>query len=229
DPFHELPAQQHDGHGHRDDEPGRVVRADDDPIGYSLASRPHNHGFRGQVEPGDGVEQDEEERDRIEREKEPRLQPAEELRIAVGALGEGAELPQIDHGEEGDEHAGQLAEDESGVGALLEPPPDRHAAAVPPWMIQGVMRPDVHRALQGRSSDLTQRVALVSLYCWMAPAGSTCLGQTFVHSPTNVHCQMPSCSERIFSRSAAPRSRESMLYRWARAMAAGPMKLGSSP
>src|SRR5213593_4772153 len=175
------------------------------------------------------MEHDEEEGDHIEREEERRLQPGEELRIGVGTLGQGAELPQIDHGEEGDGHAGQFAEDEPGVGALLEPPPDRHAVAVPPRMVQGIVWPGAHRALHGRSSDLTQRVALVSLYCWMAPAGSTCLGHTFVHSPTKVHCQMPSCSEMIFRRSAAPWSRESMLYRWARAMAAGPMKLGSSP
>src|SRR5439155_497882 len=120
-------------------------------------------------------------------------------------------------------------EHEPGRVGRAEEDPDRHAAAVPPGMVQGIARLRVHLVPHGRSSDLTQWVAPVSLYCWMAPAGSTCLGHTFVHSPTKVHCQMPSCSERIFRRSAAPWSRESMLYRWARAMAAGPMKLGSSP
>src|SRR6266851_7340125 len=45
----------------------------------------------------------------------------------------------------------------------------------------------------------------------MAPAGSTCLGQTRVQSPTNVQPQIPSCCERMSRRSFAPWSRESML------------------
>src|SRR5918996_3135575 len=158
----------------------------------------------GQIEPGNGMEEDEEEGHRIEGEEERRLQPGEELPIGLGTLGEGAELPQRNHGEKGHEDAGELAQDKPGVGPLLKPPPDRHATAVPSGMVQGIGGLGAHLLPHGRSNDLSQWVAPVSLYCWMAPAGSTCLGHTFVHSPTKVHCQMPSCSERIFRRSTAP-------------------------
>src|SRR5262249_3375280 len=83
--------------------------------------------------------------------------------------------------------------------------------------------------LQGISSDLYHSVTALILYCWMAPAGSTFFGQTLVHSPLNVQPQMPSCCERTSRRSLAPWSRVSLLYRWASAMAAGPMKCWSRP
>src|SRR5678815_5610970 len=105
------------------------------------------------------------------------------------ALAEGAELPQGDDCEEGHEDTGELAQDEARVGALLEPPPDGHAAAVPAGMVQGVVRVGAHLVPHGSSSDLIQWVAAVSLYCWVAPAGSTGLGQALVQSPTKVHGQ----------------------------------------
>src|SRR5437879_9583275 len=40
---------------------------------------------------------------------------------------------------------------------------------------------------QGVKKDLNRSMVAVSLYCWIAPAGYTCLGQKWVHSPTNVH------------------------------------------
>src|SRR5262252_5251393 len=211
DSLHHLSAQQHEGHDPREREPGRIVQADDDPVGYSLPPQAHNHGLGGQIEPCDGMEEDKEEGNGIEGKEQGCPQPGEKSSVGLGPLGQGVELPEIDCGEEGDEDAGELAQDKRGVGPLLKPPPDRYAAAVPARMVQGVIRLGAHLVPHGRSSDLTQSVALVSLYCWMAPAGSTCLGHTFVHSPTKVHCQMPSCSERIFKRSAAPWSRESML------------------
>src|SRR2546428_472996 len=97
------------------------------------------------------------------------------------------------------------------VAAVLEPPPDRHAATVPPGMVQGVAGLRPHLAPRGRSKDLNQSATPASLYCWMAPAGSTFFGHTFVHSPTKVHSQIPSLPERSSRRSAAPWSRESML------------------
>src|SRR5262245_1015605 len=82
---------------------------------------------------------------------------------------------------------------------------------------------------QGISSDLYHSVTALILYCWMAPAGSTFFGQTLVHSPLNVHRQMPSCYERTSRRSSAPWSRDSLLERGAGAMAAGLMKRWSRP
>src|SRR5207247_2119855 len=124
DPPHYLPPQQHKGHGPREHEPGRVVRAEDDPVGHSLAPQPHDHGLGGQIEPCDGMEEDKEEGNRIEGEEERRPEPGEELSIGFGPLGQGVELPEIDHGEEGHEDTGELAQDKPSVGALLKPPPD---------------------------------------------------------------------------------------------------------
>src|SRR6266478_1850861 len=106
DPFHHLSAQQHEGHDPREHKPGRVVQTDDDPVGHSLPPQPEDHGLGGQIEPGDGMEEDKEEGDRIEGEEERRPEPGEELSIGLGPLGQGVELPEIDHGEEGHEDAG---------------------------------------------------------------------------------------------------------------------------
>src|SRR5262249_31525517 len=105
------------------------------------------------------------ERHRVEREKEGRPEPSQEPRVGVRSLHDRPELPQIDHREEGHEDAGELPEDEARVGPLPKPPPHRHAAAIPAGMVQGVVWIGAHLALHGRSSDLTQWVAAVTLYC----------------------------------------------------------------
>src|SRR5712692_8849228 len=198
-----LASQENPGDGRRQDEPGHVVQACDDPIGHPLAPEPHHHGLGGQIEPGDGMEHDKDKGNTVEGNEERRLQAGEEVSVGLRALDQRTELPQRDQREEGHEDARELAQDEAGVGPALQPPPDRDAAAVPPGMVQGVVGPGAHLVPQGRSKDLNQWTAPASLYCWMAPAGSTFFGQTFVHSPTNVHCQMPSWPERISRRSAA--------------------------
>src|SRR5208337_3952513 len=71
--------------------------------------------------------------------------------------------------------------------------------------------PKLLQPLLGVTNDFSQSNTAAILYCWIAPAGSTCLGQTRVHSPTNVHPQTPSGWANIAVRSAAPWSRESML------------------
>src|SRR5712692_2713316 len=174
-----------------------------EPIGHPLAPEPHHHSLGGQIEPGDGMEHDKDKGNTVEGNEERRLQAGEEVSVGLRALDQDTKLPQRDQREEGHEDARELAQDEAGVGPALQPPPDRDAAAVPPGMVQGVVGPGAHLVPQGRSKDLNQWTAPASLYCWMAPAGSTFFGQTFVHSPTNVHCQMPSWPERISRRSAA--------------------------
>src|SRR5213593_1812575 len=157
------------------------------------------------------MKEDEEECDGMERDKEGRPHTGEELGVGFGALREGPELPEVDPGKERHEDACELSQHEPRVAAVLEPPPDRHAASVPPGMVQGVARLGPHLAPRGSIKDLNQSATPVSLYCWMAPAGSTFFGHTFVHSPTKVHSQIPSLPERSSRRSAAPWSRESML------------------
>ena len=86
DPSHHLPTQQHEGHGPREHQPGRVVQAEDDPVGHSLAPKPQDHGLGGQIEPGDGMEEHKEERHRIEDEEERRPQTGEKLPIGLRTL-----------------------------------------------------------------------------------------------------------------------------------------------
>src|SRR5215831_15460409 len=134
---HLLCAQQHEGHDPREREPGRVVQADDDQVGYSLPSQAHDHGLGGQIEPRHGMEEDKEEGNGIEGKEEGRPQPGEEPSVCLSPLGQSVELPEIDNGEEGHEDAGELAQDKRGIGPLLKPPPDRYATAVPARMVQG--------------------------------------------------------------------------------------------
>src|SRR5262249_43310392 len=134
-----------------------------------------------------------------------------------------------EHHRPGDEDAAHFAEDEGGVGPAAQPPVGRHPRPVPARVELGVTRRLAHRAPRGRKNPLSHSSVAVSLYRWMAAAGATFFGQTLVHSPTNVQPQTPSCVERMSSRSLAPSSRESRLYRWARAIAAGPRNFGSSP
>src|SRR5207247_7978499 len=60
------------------------------------------------------------------------------------------------------EDAGELTQDEAGVGPVLQPPPDGHAAAVPPGMVQGVVGLGAHLAARRRSpsSRAMRRVQL---------------------------------------------------------------------
>src|SRR5215813_4874921 len=90
DPFHDLLAQQHEGHRSREHEPGRIVQTENEPVGHSLAAPAHDHGLGGQIEPGDGVKEDKEEGNRIEREEERCLQSGEELLVGPWTLGKGA-------------------------------------------------------------------------------------------------------------------------------------------
>src|SRR6267378_2002400 len=109
--------------------------------------------------------------------------------------------------EDGDEDAADFAQDEAEIFPALEPPVGGDAFAIPARVIEGIGRRGgrgFHFPPQGKRTDLTQSSAAVSLYCWMAPAGSTCLGQTRVHSPTKVQPQMASCWERTGKRSLAP-------------------------
>src|SRR5437868_5339461 len=49
-----------------------------------------------------------------------------------------------------------------------------------------------HERARGSTHDNHQSCVFCTLACWMAPAGSTFLGQTRLHSPMKVHSQIPS-------------------------------------
>src|SRR5262249_56963615 len=64
---------------------------------------------------------------------------------------------------------------------------------------------------RGRSQDSHHSLVFCTFACWIAPAGSTFLGQTLVHSPTKVHSQMPSLLATTSALSSLAPSRESRL------------------
>jgi hypothetical protein len=65
------------------------------------------------------MEEDEEKRYAVEGEEERRSKALEEVSIGLRALNEGAELPEIDHREEGHENTRELTQDKAGVGWIL--------------------------------------------------------------------------------------------------------------
>ena len=89
------------------------------------------------------------------------------------------------------EHAAAFAQDEHQIRRLLDPPVRRYVRPKPTRVIRGVSVILRHQAPRGRKNDFIESTAAVSLYRWIAPAGSTCFGQTLVHSPTNVQPQIP--------------------------------------
>src|SRR5206468_7400599 len=151
-----------------------------------------------------GVEDDKGERNEVQNDDERVRHPLEKSEISLRASSQRAHLPQSYHGKVGHRKACYLAQYELRVRPGFQPPPDRDVWPVPLGVIESVVNLRVHRFPQGRSHDLNHSIAPTTLYCWIAPAGSTPLGHAFVHSPTKVHCHMPSCSEQISSRSPAP-------------------------
>src|SRR6266849_1050855 len=110
-------------------------------------------------------------------------------RVGLRPVGQHVDLQNRERNDIGDAETGELAEDELREGPALEPPVGGDAFAVPPRLIgrvavRGHERIDLPP--EGRSIDLKHWVEAVNLYCWMAPAGSTWLGQNSVHSPTKV-------------------------------------------
>src|SRR5712692_1918448 len=145
-----------------------------------------------------------------------------EARVGRGTTNQGAQLEQGDDHEDGDGHTAELAQNELQILPLSQPPVHRHPLPIPSGMEFRITRRRLSCFLThfrtslllwplGMTKDFTQSSTAISLYCWIAPAGSTCLGQTRVHSPTNVHPQTPSGWASTAIRSSAPWSRESML------------------
>jgi hypothetical protein len=153
------------------------------------------------------MKDDEEEADDVEGDDEGIFQEVLKFAVGVGAAGDHIKLEKREDDKPRNEHAADFAQDEAEIFPALEPPIGGDALAIPARVIEGVGRRrgrGFHFPPQGITTDLTQSSAAVSLYCWMAPAGSTCLGQTRVHSPTKVQPQMASCWERTGKRSLAP-------------------------
>src|SRR5207249_2793568 len=175
-----------------------------------------------QVEPSYRMESDKEHGGQIQQHNHRILQPMLKRGIGLRSARQRSNLQQQHNHKPGDEYAADLAQNEFQIRPSRQPPPGRNTRSIPARMVLRISHglPDgAHFALsisefpaaQGIRKDLNRSIVAVSLYCWMAPVGSTCLGQTFVHSPTKVHPQMPSCWARTSMRSPAPSSRESML------------------
>src|SRR5688500_17716318 len=217
-------AEQEEGEGRGDDDPRPVVSTGDQDWWHLLGAHVRDDRLRRDREPRDRVERDEEKAHDVDREHHGMRCEARDERLVrrIAARDRPHEQQQVDH-EPCDEDAADLAQNELYVRPLSQPPIRGHAWPQPLGMMLAVDLWVCHAsgvsvrqvscvfAPRGSTSDFAQSIAAVSLYRWMAPAGSTCFGHTSVHSPTNVHPQMPSCCDRICMRSALPSSRESRL------------------
>src|SRR2546426_12820080 len=78
-PRHLSPPQHDKAHGPGENQPGRIVEADNDPVGHALAFEPDHDGLGSQVEPRNGMEKDEEKRDGVEGDEERSEEHTSEL------------------------------------------------------------------------------------------------------------------------------------------------------
>src|SRR5207302_7639488 len=134
--------------------------------------------------------------------------------ICIGSVRQRSDLQPKNRDKPGDENAADLPQNKFQVRPSCQPPPGGDMRAIPARMVLGVSGggPGVtHFAPRGIKKDLNRSMVAVSLYCWIAPAGSTSLGQTWVHSPTNVHPQLPSSWASTSILPSAPSSLDSML------------------
>src|SRR2546428_661259 len=144
-----------EGQGDEDEE-GKARHRVPDQVADGLVARglePSKRDSQPSQQEMDG-EKDEEKRDGVQGDEEGRSQASEELGVSIGALRERPQLPQGNRGKKRDEDARELAQNKPGVGAVLEPPPDRDAATVPPWMVQRVAGLRAHRAAPGSRNVL---------------------------------------------------------------------------
>src|SRR5262245_59075354 len=199
-----LGPQDQPGHYRRHHGPAEVIGT-----GYICRRHPAaasaDHDCLGsKAEPGDRVQHDEQEGDDVDRDHHRVGRPVEEAVVVAVACTNGVDQQQQEDHEPRDEYAAQLPKREYEIRAAVQPPESTHALAVPPRVEFGVDGRRTHRALRGSTNALIDCMAALSLYRWMAPAGSTSLGHALVHSPTKVQPQTPSGCVSTSSRSAAP-------------------------
>src|SRR5262249_26233182 len=128
---------------------------------------------RRQIEPGDRVEDYEEQADEIQNEYGRAFRPGLELLIVFRTLAQGANLQEGEDDEPDDKEAAQLAQDESEIRPSLHPPVGRDPRSVPAGVIFGVSRYLAHGAPRGRRKDLNHSSAAFSLERWMGPPCAT--------------------------------------------------------
>src|SRR5438445_2591128 len=112
----------------------------------------------------------------------------------------------------GHKEARQLPDHELHQMAIVQKPRCRHRADEFFGFHERSINPGVACFFpHGSNTDFHQSCVLMTLACWMAAAGSTCLGHTRLHSPMKVHSQMPSLEATISARSDLAPSLESRL------------------
>src|SRR5258708_9301315 len=165
---HEKPGDNRGKH-----EPGNEIRAGNHEAGKFLDADADGHGAGGEIEPGDGMKDDEEKADDVYGDDDGIFQKALKIRVGLGAAGEGVDLEKHFDDEDGDEDAADFAQDEAEIFPALEPPVGGDAFAIPARVIEGIGRRGgrgFHFPPQVKRRDFTQSRAAVWLYVWMAPA-----------------------------------------------------------
>jgi len=204
EPSRHLSEQQNPRNDRGYRHPPDVVQARDHLVRNARLTEPDDHRRRNSFEPRNAVQEQGREAHRVKQNETWCLQPADEFCVCGRTVCQCPNLKKREHSKDPDEDAGQLADDEVEIRTVLQPPPERHRATVQPGRAGRATGRAAHFEPHGNNMDLNQSVALAILYSWIAPAGSTFLGHTLVHSPTNVQPHIPSCSFKTAIRSAAP-------------------------
>src|SRR5258708_26384683 len=120
---HEKPGDSRGNH-----EPGYEIGTGNDEAGEFLAADADGHGAGGEIEPGDGMKDDEEKADDVYGDDDGIFQKALKIRVGLGAAGEGVDLEKHFDDEDGDEDAADFAQDEAEIFPALEPRSEEHTS-----------------------------------------------------------------------------------------------------
>src|SRR5262245_16091262 len=150
------PGHQRGCHG-----PGRVVGCRDQAPRQSLATKVSHDRPRRQVEPGDGVEDDEEQGNQVEKQDSRLSRPFQKPHVRRSTLCHRTNQAEQIHDEPRNEDAAQFAPDERQVGSASQPPIGGYSGSKPPRMALGVEL--THRPAHGRKKLSSASTAVLSL------------------------------------------------------------------
>src|SRR5882724_12249882 len=114
---HEKPGDNRGNH-----EPGNEIRAGNHKAGDFFSANADGHGAGGEIEPGDGMKDDEEKADDVYGDDDGIFQKALKIRVGFGPEGQRVHLEKQFDDEDGDEDAADFAQDEAEIFPALEPP-----------------------------------------------------------------------------------------------------------
>src|SRR5260221_1689 len=103
---HEKPGDHRGNH-----EPGNEIGTGNHEAGDFLAADADGHGAGGEIEPGDGMKDDEEKADDVYGDDDGIFQKALKMRVGFGPEGQRVDLEKHFDDEDGDEDAADFAQD----------------------------------------------------------------------------------------------------------------------